>query len=82
MFGQIGPGVTTTCGANSLYPTYKYFYVEVWPIITTLTITIIPASCMIFFVIAITINVKHSRDGIKTNIRFSRFKFLYKKMLL
>jgi hypothetical protein len=57
MFGQIAPGVTTHCGANILYPTYSYFYEKIWP-----TMTIIPASCMLGFVIAIAINVKNSRN--------------------
>jgi len=64
MFGQIAPGITTTCGANQLYPTYTYFYVEFWPTITILSVTIIPASCILGFILAITINVKNSRNRI------------------
>jgi hypothetical protein len=64
MFGQIAPGDTTICGANSLYPVYTYFYTVLWPIITTLTVTIIPASCMIAFLIAIAISITNRRNRI------------------
>jgi hypothetical protein len=89
MFGQIAPGVTTTCGANRLYPTYSYFYTEFWPTITTLTVTIIPACCMIFCLVAITISIKNRRNRImpiqQTNINQHerrRSHFLHRQMLI
>ncbi|CAF1255004.1 unnamed protein product [Rotaria sp. Silwood1] len=89
MFGQIAPGVTTMCGANSRYPNYSYFYEKIWPIITLLTITIIPASCMIFFFIAITINVLTHHNRIipigQTNVNRRekrRARFLHRQMLI
>ena len=89
MFGQIAPGVTTTCGANSLYSTYTYFYVEFWPAITTLTVTIIPACCMIFCLVAIAISIKNRRNRLlpiqQTNINQHerrRSRFLHRQMLI
>jgi hypothetical protein len=89
MFGQIAPGDTTMCGANILYPTYSYFYTEFWPIITTLTVSIIPACCMMFFLIAIAISIKNRRNRIipvqQTNVNQHekrRARFFHRQMLI
>ncbi|CAF2618685.1 unnamed protein product [Rotaria sp. Silwood2] len=89
MFGQIAPGVTTYCGVDQRYPSYSYFYNEIWPIITILTVNIIPASCMIFFLIGITINIHNHRNRV-TPIRQinlnqqekRRACFLHRQMLM
>ncbi|CAF1021296.1 unnamed protein product [Rotaria sordida] len=89
MFGQTAPGVTTICGADNRYPIYSYFYTEIWPIISLLTITVIPAICMLFFLIAITINVQTSRNRIipiqQTNLNRHeqrRARFLQRQMFI
>jgi len=89
MFGQIAPGVTTTCGANILYPTYSYFYVEIWPSITILSVTIIPVCCMIFCLVAIALQIRNRRNRIipiqQTNIsdhEKRRSRFLHRQMLI
>ncbi|CAF1255023.1 unnamed protein product [Rotaria sp. Silwood1] len=89
MFGQIAPDIKTNCGADSRYPNYSYFYKEIWPIITILTVIIIPASCMISFLIAITINVHTHRNRIipigqiNVNRRENRrARFLHRQMLI
>ena len=89
MFGQIAPGVTSTCGANRLYSTYTYFYTEFWPIITTLSVSIIPASCMIGFLIAITINITNRHNRINpvqqptiNRHEKRRARFLHRQMLI
>ncbi|CAF2688650.1 unnamed protein product [Rotaria sp. Silwood2] len=89
MFGQIAPGVTTNCGPDSRYPSYTYFYNTIWPVISLLTVTIIPASCMVFCLIAITINVKTHRNRViaigQTNENQQdrrRAHFLHRQMLI
>lgn len=88
MFGQIAPGVTTTCGVSRFYPEYLYFYVEIWPMITILTVTILPASLMMMFVIAIGINVRNSRNRVipmeQTGSQHERrrARFLHRQMLI
>ncbi|CAF3645710.1 unnamed protein product [Rotaria sp. Silwood1] len=64
MFGQIAPGITTNCGPDSRYPNYTYFYNTICPVITVLTVTIIPASFMLFCLIAIIINVQTRRNRV------------------
>ncbi|CAF4526704.1 unnamed protein product [Rotaria sp. Silwood2] len=89
MFGQIAPEIKTNCGANSRYPNYSYFYIEIWPIITLLTVSIIPASFMIFFLIGITINVHTRQNRIipvrQTNVNQHErrhTRFLQRQMLI
>ena len=88
MFGQIAPGVTTSCGANRLYPSYIYFYTNIWPTITILTVTIMPGSCMLICVLAIVINVKKSRnrviavDNPAQQHEKRRARFLHRQMLI
>ncbi|CAF0881784.1 unnamed protein product [Adineta ricciae] len=65
MFGQIAPGVTTNCGANRSYPTYTYFYTYFWPIIVTLSVTIVPACIMIYFLISIAHTIKTRRNRVQ-----------------
>ena len=88
MFGQIAPGVTTSCGANRLYPSYVYFYTNIWPTITILTVTILPAACMTIFIIAIAINVRKSHNRVVTienpaqQHEKRRARFLHRQMLI
>ena len=88
MFGQVAPGITTNCGANRLYPSYVYFFTNIWPTITILTITILPSACMVGFLLAIAINVKNSRnrviDAEHTGQQHEkgRVRFLHQQMLI
>ena len=87
MFGQIAPGVKTNCGANILYPAYTYFSDNIWPTMTLLSTIIIPASCILCFVIAIGINVKNSRNRIvpiqEGNMHEKRrARFLHRQMMI
>ncbi|CAF1052713.1 unnamed protein product [Rotaria sp. Silwood1] len=89
MFGQIAPGITTYCGADKRYLSYSYFYNEIFPVITILIINIIPASCMIFFLVGITINIHKHRNRIvplrQINLNQQekrRARFLHRQMLI
>ena len=88
MFGRSVPGSATVCGATRFYPEYSYFYVQIWPTLTILTVTILPASLMLAFVIAIGMNVKHSRNRVialeqaGTQHERRRARFLHRQMLI
>ena len=88
IFGQIAPGVTTMCGASRFHPSYVFFYNNIWPTITILTVTILPGSCMLIFVLAIAINVKNSRnrvvavDNPAQQHEKRRARFLHRQMLI
>lgn len=88
MFGQIAPGVTTMCSASRFYPSYVFFYNNIWPTITILTVTILPGSCMLIFVVAITINVTKSRNRVVAvenpaqQHAARRARFLHRQMLI
>ncbi|UJR09875.1 hypothetical protein I4U23_014097 [Adineta vaga] len=89
MFGQIAPGVTTTCGANRLYSTYSYFYTYFWPSITTFSVTIIPACCIIILLIAIRREITARRNrvlpitqSIVNQQERRRARYLHRQMLI
>jgi len=87
MFGKATVAYGSTCGAQSGYPTYSYFYTEIWPVTTLISVTILPAVCMLFFVIAIGINVRASRNRViaiqSTNSHERRRgQFLQQQMLI
>ena len=88
MFGEIAPGVRTTCGANRLYADYVYFYNNIWPTITILTVTILPGGSMLFFILAIAINVRKSRNRVTAveqpaqQHEQRRARFLHRQMLI
>lgn len=65
MFGQVAPGVISYCGANSLYPTYGYFYTYIWPFVTVLTVNIIPAMLMTLFLIGIILSLRSRQNRIQ-----------------
>lgn len=90
MFGKAaGTSASTTCGSTTLNTTYSYFYTDFWPIITLVTVTVLPAICMLIFVIAIGINVRTSRNRVvelqETNLNSHerrRNQFLQRQMLI
>ena len=65
LFGSDRLGLSRICGAIKAYPSYAYFFNEYWPIITILTVTILPSCCMILCLTAITINVHLQRKRVQ-----------------
>lgn len=89
MFGQSAPGVTTSCNANDAYPTYVYFYSRIWPVMTTFSVTIVPASCMVFSLVGIAVSIKTRRNRIlpasqrtATHVEKHRARYLHRQMLI
>ena len=65
LFGPVVTGPSgSSCGANRLYPTYVYFYSAIWPVVSITTVTFMPATMMILFVTAITINIQTRRNRV------------------
>ena len=88
LFGQSNRGSTLSCGPNRSYPTYVSFYNNIWPAMTIVTVTILPGSCMLVFILAIAINVRKSRNQVTAveqpvqQHEKRRARFLHRQMLI
>ena len=89
LFGPIAAGVTANCGANPSYSSYAYFYQEVWPMVTTLTVTVIPSIVMLVLLIATIINIQTPRKRILPASRRNsnayekrRSRFIHRQMFI
>ena len=86
MFVPLTPGVTSNCGASKLYPAYVQFFSDYWPTITLLTVTLMPACCMVFCLAATTVNIQTRRRRIQPTAGTSqdqrRSRFLHRQMFI
>lgn len=64
LFGAFAGGTAGACGPNPSFQFYAYFFSKFWPIFTIMTVTIIPASAMIVFLLAIIIKVRAQQSRI------------------
>ena len=65
LFGYEQLGVTGICGASYRYPWYVRFFEQHWPIVTILTVTVLPACSMMLCLAGITINTRRQRNRIQ-----------------
>ena len=59
-FGPFAGETAGVCGPNPIYHSYANFFNTYWPVITILTVTIIPASAMSVFFLAIFNKIRRS----------------------
>ena len=86
LFGPIPPGSAGPCGPNQYYPPYVYFYTDYWPVITMVTVTLLPAALMVFFLLGIIIKIQAARRRIVplqlTTHEKRRSRFIHRQMFI
>ena len=65
LFGPVGLSPTSSsCGPNGFYSTYVYFYNNIWPVVSIMTVTILPATVMLLCLSGTIIGIRTTRNRI------------------
>lgn len=63
-FGKSSSPSFGTCGPSGSEPTYAKFYAYFWPILTTITVSLLPGVLMLFFLVGIFIEIRKSQRNV------------------